>query len=138
MSIKAKQLYVNLPVKDVNKSIDFFTRLGFEFNPTFTDEKAACLVIGENMYAMLLQEDFFQTFTKKELANPTEHTEAIVALSVDSKEAVDDLVNKALEAGGKPSNDPMDGGFMYGWSFEDIDGHLWEVLYTDESKLTEK
>ncbi|SDI04241.1 VOC family protein [Alteribacillus bidgolensis] len=138
MGTQAKQIYVNLPVKDLNQSIDFFTRLGFEFNDQFTDENAACLIIGENMFAMLLKEDFFQTFTKKEITDATKNTEVIVALSADSKEEVDELVNKALEAGGKPSNDPVEAGFMYGGSFQDRDGHLWEVLYMDEDALAKK
>ncbi|MFX3672909.1 MAG: VOC family protein [Paenisporosarcina sp.] len=134
MGFQAEKIFVNLPVKDLNKSIAFFTEIGFEFNAQFTDENATCMVIGENIFAMLVVEDFFKMFTKKELSDPTKSTEVIVALSVESKEKVNDLVNKALAAGGKESNDPFDHGFMYGWSFQDIDGHLWEIFYMEESK----
>lgn len=133
MGLQAKQIYVNMPVKDLNKSVNFFTKVGFEFNPEFTDENATCMVINENTFVMLLVETFFKTFTNKEIADATNNTEAILAISAESREQVDEIVNKALEAGGKPSNDPIDHGFMYGWSFQDIDGHLWEVMYMDES-----
>ncbi|MBB3069555.1 hypothetical protein FHS14_002545 [Paenibacillus baekrokdamisoli] len=128
---------MNLPVKDLNKSIDFFTKVGFEFNPQFTDESTTCMIVGENIYVMLLVENRFKTFVKKEIADTTTTTEVIVALSASSKEEVDEIVNKALAAGGKPFNDPIDHGFMYGWSFEDIDGHLWEFIYMDESAVNQ-
>jgi predicted lactoylglutathione lyase len=90
------------------------------------------MVVGENIFVMLLVEEFFKTFTKKDIADATKSTEVIVAISADSKEMVDEVVHKALAAGGKPSNEPVDHGFMYGWSFQDIDGHLWELMYMDE------
>ncbi len=93
------------------------------------------MVINENTFVMLLVETFFKTFTNKEIADTSNNTEAILAISAESREQVDELVNKALEAGGKPANDPIDHGFMYGWSFQDIDGHLWEVMYMDESAM---
>lgn len=133
MGVQADKIFVNLPVKDLNKSIDFFSKVGFEFNAQFTNENATCMVISENIFVMLLAEDFFKTFTKKEISDATKSTEVIVALSAESKEKVDEIVNKALAAGGKPSNNPVDQGFMYGWSFQDIDSHLWEVIYMDES-----
>lgn len=133
MALKAKMIFVNLAVKDVQKSIDFFTQLGFEFNAEMTDEKGTCMIVGENIFVMLLTEDFFKKFTKKELADPTKNSEVIVAISADSKESVDDLVGKALAAGGSASNDKMDDEYMYGWSFQDPDGHLWEVIYMEES-----
>lgn len=133
MGLKAAQIYVNLPVKDLNKSVEFFTKVGFEFNPQFTDENATCMVVGENIFVMLLVEEFFKTFTKKDIADATKSTEVIVAFSANSKEMVDEIVHKALAAGGMPSNEPVDHGFMYGWSFQDIDGHLWELMYLDES-----
>ncbi|MBO1513302.1 VOC family protein [Metabacillus bambusae] len=133
MGLQASQIYVNLPVKDLNKSVEFFTKVGFEFNPQFTDENATCMVVGENIFVMLLVEEFFNTFTKKDIADATKSTEVIVAISADSKEMVDEIVHKALAAGGQPSNDPVDHGFMYGWSFQDIDGHLWELMYMDEN-----
>jgi predicted lactoylglutathione lyase len=135
MGLQASQIYVNLPVKDLNKSVEFFTKIGFEFNPQFTDENATCMIVGENIFVMLLVEEFFKTFTKKAIADATKSTEVIVAISADSKEMVDEIVHKALEAGGKPSNEPVDHGFMYGWSFQDIDGHLWELTYMDESAV---
>ncbi|ASJ52537.1 extradiol dioxygenase [Brevibacillus formosus] len=138
MALQSKQIFVNLPVKDLNKSIDFFTAIGYEFNPQFTDQNAACLVIGENIFAMLLVEEFFQTFTKKELTDATRSTEVIVALSADSKAQVDEIVNKALAAGATPSNDPVDHGFMYSWSFQDLDGHLWEFLYMDQGAVPQE
>jgi uncharacterized protein len=133
MALKADKVFINLPVKDLDQSISFFTEIGFEFNPQFTDENATCMVINENAFVMLLVEDFFKTFTKKEISDTTKSTEAILAISADSREQVDEIVNKALAAGGKASNDPVDHGFMYGWSFQDIDGHLWELIYMDES-----
>lgn len=138
MAVTADKIFVNLPVKDLNKSMEFFRNIGFEFNAQFTDDKAACLVISEHIYAMLLLEQFFGTFTKKEIADATRSTEVIVALSADSREQVDEIVNKALAAGGKQSNDPFDHGFMYGWSFQDVDGHLWEVMYMDESAIPQE
>lgn len=138
MALQSKQIFVNLPVKDLNKSIDFFTAIGYEFNPQFTDQNAACLVIGENIFAMLLVEEFFQTFTKKELTDATRSTEVIVALSADSRAQVDEIVNKALAAGATPSNDPVDHGFMYSWSFQDLDGHLWEFLHMDQGAVPQE
>ncbi|MGI8577404.1 MAG: VOC family protein [Nocardioidaceae bacterium] len=131
----SRHIFVNLPVKDLQQSIDFFTKLGFEFNAQFTDENASCMVISENSYVMLLVEDFFKTFTKKHLCDATTHTEAIVALSADSRQAVDDLVGQALDAGGRPSGDKMGQGPMYGWSFQDLDGHLWEIIYMDPAVI---
>jgi predicted lactoylglutathione lyase len=129
------KIFVNLPVKDLGRSIDFFTALGFSFAPAFTDENAGCLVISEDIYAMLLVEPFFQTFTTKEIVDATKGTEAIVALGVESRERVDELVDKALAAGGGPANDTNDQGFMYGRSFQDPDGHLWEVVYMDPAAV---
>ena len=131
----AKQIFVNLPVKDLPKSIDFFTKLGFTFNQQFTDENATCMIIGENIFAMLLVEKFFKTFTKKEISDSTKTTEVILALAMDSRESVDDMVAKALQAGGTAPNDKQDHGWMYSHGFEDPDGHVWEVLYMDESAI---
>jgi len=135
VAIRAKQIFVNLPVKDLKKSVDFFTKVGFEFNVNFTDEFATCMIIGDNIYAMLLVEDRFQSFTSKKISNAADTTEVIVALSVESREQVDAIVQAALDAGGKPHNDPQDHGFMYGWSFQDLDDHLWEVSYMDLSSF---
>nr|WP_150960586.1 VOC family protein [Aneurinibacillus sp. XH2] len=135
MKMITRNIFVNLPVKDLQKSIDFFTALGFEFNAQFTDDKATCMVIHDNIFAMLLVESRFKDFTKKEIADATQSTEAIIALSAESREQVDEMVNRALAAGGKQTNEPMDHGFMYQRSFEDLDGHLWEVMYMDASVI---
>ncbi|MCU1443063.1 MAG: glyoxalase [Cryobacterium sp.] len=131
-------IFVNLPVNDLQRSKDFFTALGYSFNEQFTDENAACLIIREDaIFAMLLTRDFFSRFTKKPIADATSSTEAILALSADSREAVDALVDKALTNGGSPSNETDDQGYMYSRSFQDPDGHLWEVLYMDEAAMQE-
>lgn len=126
-----QQIYVNLPVKNLERTKAFFATVGFEFNPQFTDDKAACMIIGENIYAMLLVENFFQTFTKKPVADATKSTEVLIALSCNSRDAVDALVAKALAAGGKASREPQDHGFMYEHGFEDPDGHQWELMYME-------
>ena len=135
MSFQADKIFVNLAVKDLNKTKEFFSKLGFEFNAQFTNELGASMIINDNIFAMLLVEEHFKSFTEKEIADSTRSNEAILALSVDSKEKVIEIVNNALEAGGKPSKEPQDHGFMYGWSFEDIDGHLWELFFMDESAI---
>jgi uncharacterized protein len=129
------KIFINLPVKDLNNTIDFFTKLGFKFNPQFTDENATCMIVGEDIFVMLLVEKFFKTFTKKEICDTSKDTEVIVALSVESREKVDQMINKALESGGKESSEPQDHGWMYGRSFEDINKHLWEIIYMDESAV---
>ncbi|GED31999.1 VOC family protein [Brevibacillus centrosporus] len=129
-------IFVNLPVKDLEKTKEFFSKIGFEFNPQFTNEQAACMVISDSIYAMLLVEEFFHSFiqsTKKEIVDATRQTEVIVALSADSRDEVNELVNRALEAGATPYNEPVDHGFMYAWSFQDLDGHLWEIVYMDQN-----
>jgi len=132
-------IFVNLPVANLKRSIDFFSALGYGFNPRFTDETAACLVIEEDhIHAMLLTPEAFKRFTKKEIADSRRTTEAILALAVDSREAVDTLVDKALAAGGSTSNETDDQGFMYGRSFQDPDGHLWEVLFLDVSAMPQQ
>jgi predicted lactoylglutathione lyase len=127
----AKQLYLNLPVKDLDKSVAFFTALGFSFNPDFTDENATCMIVNDDAFVMLLKEGFFTTFTSKPIADTTGSTEAIMAFSVESREAVDEAVRKALTSGGTPSQEAQDYGFMYNHSFQDPDGHLWEVMWMD-------
>ena len=128
-------IFVNLPVKDLNKTVEFFTKLGFTFNPQFTDENATCMIVGKDIFVMLLVEKFFKTFTKKEISDTTKNTEAIVALSAQSREEVDQMMEKVLGAGGREARDPQDHGWMYGRSFEDINGHLWEIFYMDESVM---
>ena len=131
----SRMMFVNLPVKDLRKSVDFFTQLGFEFNPRFTDENATCMVVSEQAFVMLLVEDFFKTFTDKEIADPVTTTEAIFALSAETRQEVDELVDKAVAAGGRPAGAVQDEDFMYGRSFQDLDGHLWELIWMDPSAI---
>jgi predicted lactoylglutathione lyase len=131
----ATKIFVNLPVKDLNRSIEFFTKLGYTFNLQFTDETATSMIISEDIYIMLLTEEKFRQFTKKEIADSTKSTEAIICLSADSREKVDEMVSKALEAGGTTPNEKQDYGWMYGWGYQDLDGHLWEVVYMDMNAI---
>ncbi len=132
----ATQIFVNLPVKDLDKSKEFFTKIGFTINPQFTDENAACVVISEDIYAMILQEKFFKTFIqKKEITDATKSAEVLVALSAGSKEKVNEMADKALAAGASKLREPEDHGFMYSRSFQDIDGHIWEVLWMDPATV---
>lgn len=126
-----KQIYVNLPVKNIDRTREFFSALGFSFNPQFSNAQALCMVISDGIYAMLLVEDFFKTFTTKPVADATKVTEVLVCLSCDSRDHVDELVRKALAAGGRAPNPVQDYGFMYGHGFEDLDGHVWELSYMD-------
>ena len=126
-----EQIYVNLAVDDLERSKAFFSTLGFSFEPRFTHEQAACLILGDNLYAMLLVKDLFKFFTRKSLCNPKESTEALLGLSCESRDEVDALVARALAAGGTVPRAPQDYGFMYGHGFEDIDGHLWELICMD-------
>jgi predicted lactoylglutathione lyase len=127
----ARQIFINLAVRDLKKSMGFFSKLGFEFNPKFTDEKAACLIVSDQAFVMLLTEPFFKTFTKRELCDPNRQTEGLFAVSCQSRAEVDAMVKTAIEAGGSHAMDPQDHGFMYGWSFYDLDGHHWEVMWMD-------
>jgi predicted lactoylglutathione lyase len=127
----ARKIFVNLPIQDMERSKAFFAALGFSFNPQFTNDQGACMVISEDIYAMLLVQPFFQTFTKKPISDAAKSTEVIVCLSCDSRDEVDAMVKKALAAGGKAPNAPQDHGFMYGHGFEDLDGHLWELMWMD-------
>lgn len=131
----ATQIFVNLPVKDLNNSIAFFTKLGYTFNPKFTNESATCMIISEHIYAMLLVEPFFKTFIDKEIADATKTTEVLICLTLGSKDEVDNMVQKAVDAGGKASRTAVDNGWMYQWGFEDIDGHMWEVFYSDPTQV---
>lgn len=131
----ANQIFVNLPVANLQKSIDFFSKIGFTFNPQFTDDKSTCMIIGPNIYAMLLVRERFQDFTKKEISDAHKATEVLLAIDVSTREAVDEMVSKAVGAGGTMYMDPQDHGWMYQHSFADLDGHQWEVLFMDESLL---
>jgi predicted lactoylglutathione lyase len=127
----ARKIFVNLPIQDMERSQAFFRQLGFSFNPQFTNEQGACMVISEDIFTMLLVQPFFQTFTKKPVADAKKTTEVLVCLSCDSREEVDTLVRKALAAGGTAPNAPQDHGFMYSHGFEDLDGHVWELVWMD-------
>jgi uncharacterized protein len=127
----SRKMFVNLPVRDLKKSMNFFSSLGFGFNSKFTDENAACMVISDDAYVMLLGEPYFKTFTRRPLCDTTKQTEGLFALSCDSRAEVDEMVKKAIAAGGQHAMDPQDHGFMYGWSFYDRDGHHWEVFWMD-------
>lgn len=133
----ATQIFVNLAVKDLKRSVDFFTKLGYTFNPQFTDENATCMIIGENIYAMLLVEPYFKSFIKKDVCDASKYAEAIIALSADNREAVDALVAKAVAAGATTPSEAKDYGFMYQHGYQDLDGHLWEVFYMDADAVPE-
>jgi len=130
-----RKIFVNLAVNDLDRSVEFFTKLGFTFDPRFTDETATCMIVSDEAFVMLLVENRFQDFTKKELADARTQTEAILALSAESREQVDELADRALEVGGSPANDPIDMAFMYGRSFQDLDGHIWELIWMDPSAM---
>lgn len=131
----ANQIFVNLPVKNLQKSIDFFTHLGYSFNPQFTDDKATCMIVAPNIFVMLLVEDRFRDFTRKDISDAHKTTEVLIALDADSREAVDEMVMKAIEAGGYKYSEPQDHGWMYQHSFADLDGHQWEIFYSDINAL---
>lgn len=131
------KIFVNLPVKDLAKSAEFFTKLGFNFNPRFTDETAACMIVTEDIFVMLLTEAKFKEFTSKEICDATKSTEVLVCLSVESRARVDEMVRKAVSAGGTTYNEPQDHGFMYGHGFQDLDGHIWELVYMEPSAINE-
>jgi uncharacterized protein len=131
----ATKIFVNLPVKDLNKSIEFFTKLGFSFNPQFTDETATCMIVSDEIFVMLLTHDKFKTFTPKEICDATKSTEVLVCLSSESRSSVDDLIRKAVAAGGTTYNEPQDHGFMYGHGFQDLDGHIWELAYMEPGAI---
>lgn len=123
------QIYVNLPVKNLERSKSFFSGLGFTFNPQFTNDQGACMVVSDDIYVMLLDERFFQTFTNKPVADASKVTEVLICLSCESREKVDELVARALAADGKAPREAQDHGFMYQHGFEDLDGHIWELAY---------
>jgi predicted lactoylglutathione lyase len=131
----ATQIFVNLPVQDLKQSIEFFTQLDFKFNPQFTDETAACMIVAEDIFVMLLTQAKFKTFTPKAICDATKSTEVLVCLSLESREKVNEMVRKAVAAGGTTYNDPQDHGFMYGHGFQDLDGHIWELIYMEPSAI---
>lgn len=132
MSIQVNEIYVNLPVSDLERSTKFFGGLGFEFDERMTDKNATCMIIGKNIFAMLLVEDYFKSFTHKDITDTSKSAETIIAIAATSRDEVDEWVDKALSSGGNTANEPMDNKFMYSRSFYDPDGHLWEVAFMEE------
>ncbi|NKE71667.1 VOC family protein [Candidatus Manganitrophus noduliformans] len=133
----ATKIFVNLPVKDLKKSIDFFTHLGFTFNPQFTDETATCMIVSEENFVMLLTEEKFKSFTPKPVCDATKSTEVLLALSLESREKVDEIVRRAVAAGGTTYKEPQDHGFMYAHGFQDLDGHIWEPFFMEPSAINQ-
>lgn len=131
----ATKVFINLPVKELDKSMAFFKGLGYSFNPQFTDENAACMVISDTIFAMLLAEDYFRTFTKKPVSDAKASTEVLIALDAASREEVQQTIARAKELGATIYAEPQDHGWMYQHSFADLDGHQWEIAYMDESQL---
>lgn len=132
---RARQIFVNLPVADLATSIAFFTRLGFSFNPAFTDDTATCMIIGDNIFAMLMVRERFAGFAPHPPADARATTEVLIALPVDTRDAVDALVGEAVAAGGNTYNAPQDHGFMYAHAFQDPDGHVWEVFFMESAPM---
>lgn len=132
-----RTIFPNVPVKDVQRARAFWTDLGFAFDERFCDENAVCMIVNDGASVMLLDEEYFKTFVNDGLADTASHTEVILAVSLESREEVDELVDKALAAGAQPAKEPQDHGFMYGRSLEDLDGHLWELFHMDEAAFEE-
>lgn len=130
----ATQIYLNLPVKNLKKSIDFFTKLGFNFNPQFSDDTAAAMIVSDDIFVMLLTEEKFKLFSPKEICDAKKYAEVLTCLSCESRQKVDEMVRNAVAAGGTTYNEPQDHGFMYGHGFQDLDGHVWELMYMDSSQ----
>ncbi|MFE4666458.1 VOC family protein [Streptomyces sp. NPDC056716] len=126
-----QMIFVNLPVSDLDASKKFFTELGYPINPQFSDDNTASVVISDTIVAMLLTKEFYGTFTKKEIADATRTSEVLIALSAESREKVDELVDGAIAAGGTATGETQDQGFMYGRAFDDLDGHTWEIVWMD-------
>ena len=134
-----RQMFVNLPVKDLSKSIEFFTNLGFKFNPQFTDENATCMIIDKDSFVMLLAEKYFKTFIpNKDICDAKKSAETLVALSAESREKVDEMLVRAIAGGGTEYREAMDYGWLYGRTFQDINGHIWEIVYMDASSMPEE
>lgn len=131
------KIFLNLAVKDLNKAVSFYNGLGFSTNPKFTNEKGACLVIDENIFVMLLVEEFYKTFTKKQICDSATTSEVLISISLDSRKQVDEMLEKAVNAGGTDYIEAKDYGWMYQRTFLDLDGHHWEVFFMDESQIPE-
>jgi uncharacterized protein len=135
IATRPRKLFVNLPVSNLDRTVEFFGKLGFRFDKRFTDEKATCMILNDEAYVMLLVDKYFGTFTKKRISDTATFTESICAISAESREEVDQIADTAIAAGGSQAIDPQDHGFMYGRSFYDLDGHHWEVFWMDPSAL---
>lgn len=133
--MSTRQLFVNVAVDDLDRSIAFFTALGFSFEPRFTDETATCMIVGDDAYVMLLTKAKFEEFSKKPVVDASSQTEVLLAISAGSREGVDELADAALASGGSDANDPLDYSFMYSRSFQDPDGHVWEVVWMDDAAV---
>ena len=131
----AKQMFLNIAIKDLAKSVGFFKKLGFTFDKKFTNKDATCMIVGKDIYVMLLTQKFFKTFVKKRIINPKKECEGIIGIHVGSKKEVDILFSKAIKAGGRKDKEGYDYGWMYGKTFEDLDGHIWEVFYMNVNKM---
>ncbi len=131
----ATKIFVNLPVNDLQKSIEFFTQLGYTFNPQFTDETATCMIVSEDIFVMLLTHAKFKTFTPKEICNAQKSTEVLLCLSCESRAAVDEMIRQAVAAGGATYSEPQDYGFMYQHGYQDPDGHIWELIYMEPGAI---
>lgn len=131
----SRKLFVNLPVKELDRSVRFFTALGFSFNAHFTDETATCMIVSDSSFVMLLTEEKFRQFTPRQLCDTKQATEVLLCLSAESRAEVDQLVAKAVAAGGSLYKEPIDFGFMYGHSFQDPDGHQWEVMFMEPEAI---
>ncbi|MEG3990865.1 VOC family protein [Microcoleus sp. S28C3] len=133
----ATKIFVNLPVKNLDRSVEFFTKLGFNFNAQFTDETATCMVVSEDIFVMLLTEAKFKEFTPNAICDATKSTEVLVCLSSESREEVDKMIRNAVAAGGTTYNQPQDYGFMYSHGFQDLDGHIWETMFMEPSAVNQ-
>jgi len=131
----ASKIFVNLPVKNLDRSVEFFTKLGYRFNQQFTDDTATCMIVTDDIFVMLLTEEKFKTFTPKEICDAQKYSEVLVCLSLESRATVEEMVRKAVAAGGATYNEPQDHGFMYGHGFQDLDGHIWELIYMEPSAI---
>lgn len=139
VKLMVKQIFVNLAVKDLDKSVNFFTKLGFKFNPQFTDENATCMIVGENIFVMLLVEKFFKSFIPgKDIMNTSKNAEALMGISGESREEIDEMISNVISAGGKEYRETTDYGWMYGRAFEDLDGHIWEIIYVNENQMPQE
>jgi predicted lactoylglutathione lyase len=132
----ATKIFVNLPVKDLQRSVRFFKAMGFGFDPQLSDETAACMMISDDIFAMLLTEAKFREIARRPVADTSKMTEVLTCLSVESRTRVNQLVDRALTQGGREMREAEDHGYMFGRSFSDLDGHIWEIIYMDQKAMS--